>query len=168
MLFRSAVDKGIQEASARGILGGYPVVDFVAECFDGSYHSVDSNEASFRMAGILAFKAVATKCKPVLLEPLDDVEVITPDEYLGDVMGDLNSRRGKLHGTEQAEDGSGSVVKAIVPQADLHLYGTRLSSLTHGRGVFRHHFHGYEQMPHDQAAKVIAAYEKTRQEEKGD
>ena len=163
-----AVDKGIQEASARGILGGYPVVDFVAECFDGSYHSVDSNEASFRMAGILAFKAVATKCKPVLLEPLDDVEVITPDEYLGDVMGDLNSRRGKLHGTEQAEDGSGSVVKAIVPQADLHLYGTRLSSLTHGRGVFRHHFHGYEQMPHDQAAKVIAAYEKTRQEEKGD
>jgi elongation factor G len=163
-----AVDKGIQEASARGILAGYPVVDFVAECFDGSYHSVDSNEASFKMAGILAFKAVGTKCKPVLLEPLDDVEVITPDEYLGDVMGDLNSRRGKLHGTEQAEDGSGSVVKAIVPQAELHLYGTRLSSLTHGRGVFRHHFHGYEQMPHDQAAKVIAAYEKTRQEEKED
>jgi elongation factor G len=163
-----AVDKGIQEASARGILAGYPVVDFVAECFDGSYHSVDSNEASFKMAGILAFKVVATKCKPVLLEPLDHVEVLTPDEYLGDVMGDLNSRRGKLLGTEQADGTPGSVVKAIVPQAELHLYGTRLSSLTHGRGIFKHHFHGYEQMPHDQAAKVIAAYEKTRQEEKED
>ena len=161
--FIPAVDKGIQESSARGVLAGYPVVDFTAECFDGSYHSVDSNEASFRMAGIIAFKTVATKCRPVLLEPLDHVEVVTPDEYLGDVMGDLNSRRGKVLGTEQADGGAGSVVKAIVPQADLHLYGTRISSLTHGRGNFRHQFHGYEQMPADHAAKVIAAHEKTRE-----
>jgi elongation factor G len=159
-----AVDKGIQEASARGILAGYPLVDFVAECYDGSYHSVDSNEASFKMAGIQGFKAVAPKCKPVLLEPLDHVEVTTPDDYLGDVMGDLSSRRGKLLGTEQA-DGIGSVVKAIVPQADLHLYGTRLAGLTHGRGSFVHKFHGYEQMPQEHASKIISAYEKSRQEE---
>ncbi len=160
-----AVDKGIQEAAARGVVAGYPVVDFTAECFDGSYHSVDSNEASFRMAGILAFKTVAPKCKPVLLEPLDLVEVTTPDEYLGDVMGDLSSRRGKLLGSEPSGNGAGTVVKAIVPQADLHLYGTRLSSLTHGRGTFTHRFHGYEQMPQEHAAKVIAAYEKTRKDE---
>jgi len=160
-----AVDRGIQEASARGIIAGYPLVDFIAECYDGSYHSVDSNEASFKMAGIQGFKAVAPKCKPVLLEPLDIVDVTTPDEYLGDVMGDLSSRRGKLLGTEQAANGAGTVVKAIVPQADLHLYGTRLSSLTHGRGFFSHQFHGYEQMPGEHAAKVISAYEKTKKEE---
>ena len=160
-----AVDKGIQEASARGIIAGYPLVDFIAECYDGSYHSVDSSEASFRMAGIQGFKAVAAKCRPVLLEPLDMVEVTTPDDYLGDVMGDLSSRRGKLLGTEQAENGAGSVVKAIVPQADLHLYGTRLAGLTHGRGFFTHHFHGYEQMPQEHAAKVIAAHEKTEGED---
>lgn len=163
--FIPAVDKGIQEASARGVLAGYPVVDFVAECYDGSYHSVDSNEASFRMAGIIAFKTVAPKCKPVLLEPLDIVDVTTPDEYLGDVMGDLSSRRGKLLGSEPCDNGAGTMVKAIVPRADLHLYGTRLSSITHGRGTFAHRFHGYEQMPPEHAAKVIAAYEKTRQEE---
>jgi len=163
-----AVDKGLQEASARGILAGYPVVDFVAECYDGSSHSVDSNEASFRMAGIQAFKTVAPKCRPVLLEPLDELDVVTPDDYLGDVMGDLSSRRGKLLGTEQANGGGGSVVKAIVPQAELQLYGTRLSSLTHGRGSFTHRFHGYEQMPHEQATKVISAYEKQRVEEKDD
>jgi elongation factor G len=160
-----AVDRGIHEASLRGIIAGYPLVDFVAECYDGSYHSVDSNEASFRMAGIQAFKAVAPKCKPVLLEPLQTVDVVTPDDYLGDVMGDLSSRRGKLLGTEQASNGAGSVVKAIVPQADLHLYGTRLAGLTHGRGSFSHQFHGYEQMPHEHAAKVISAYEKTKKEE---
>lgn len=159
-----AVDKGIQEASARGIIAGYPLVDFVAECYDGSYHSVDSNEASFKMAGIQAFKTVAPKCRPVLLEPLDMVEVTTPDDYLGDVMGDLSSRRGKLQGTEQAENGAGAVVKAIVPQADLHLYGTRLAGLTHGRGSFTHHFHGYEQMPLEHAAKVIAVHEKNKKE----
>src|SRR5215510_3402422 len=83
-----AVDKGIQEASVRGVLAGYPVVDFKVELFDGSYHTVDSNEASFKMAGILAFKTVAPKCKPVLLEPLDEIEVMVPDHFMGDVLGD--------------------------------------------------------------------------------
>lgn len=158
-----AVDRGIHEASLRGVIAGYPLVDFIAECHDGSYHSVDSNEASFKMAGIQAFKAVAPKCRPVLLEPLEMVDVVTPDDYLGDVMGDLSSRRGKLLGTEQTANGAGSVVKALVPQADLHLYGTRLAGLTHGRGSFSRQFHGYEQMPREHAAKVIAAHEKTKQ-----
>src|SRR6478672_6717981 len=122
-----AVDRGIQEASVRGILAGYPLVDFQVEVYDGSYHTVDSNEMSFKMAGILAFKAVAPKCRPVLLEPLDEVEIRTPGEYLGDVMGDVSSRRGHILGTEPTEDTRGTVVRAIVPQAELHLYATDLN-----------------------------------------
>jgi elongation factor G len=145
----------VQEAAARGVLAGYPMVDFVVECYDGSYHSVDSNEASFKMAGILAFKAVAPKCRPALLEPLEMVEVTTPDRYLGDVMGDLSSRRGHILGTEPAEEGSLTRVRAIVPQAELHLYATKLSSLTHGRAVFAQRFHGYEYVPGEAAAKMV-------------
>ena len=104
--FIPAVDKGIQEASARGVLAGYPMVDFEVELFDGSYHSVDSNEMSFKMAGIQAFKTVAPKCRPVLLEPLDEIEVTTPDQYLGDVMGDISSRRGSILGTDAVGDGA--------------------------------------------------------------
>ena len=153
--FIPAVDRGIQEASARGVVAGYPMVDFRAELFDGSYHSVDSNEMSFKMAGILAFKAVAPKCRPVLLEPLDEITVTTPDSYLGDVMGDLSARRGHILGTESAPDGLGTSVRAIVPQAELHLYATDLSSKTHGRGTFVRRFHGYDQMPSDAAHAVI-------------
>jgi elongation factor G len=166
--FIPAVDRGVQEAAARGVLAGYPMVDFVVECYDGSYHSVDSNEASFKMAGILAFKTVAAKCRPALLEPLNYVEVVTPDAYLGDVMGDLSARRGHILGTEAMDDGLGIRVRAIVPQADLHLYATKLSSLTHGRGMFASRFHGYEYMPHENAAKVIEAYEKGRKEDNGE
>jgi len=162
--FVPAVDKGIQEASARGVLAGYPMVDFKVELFDGSYHSVDSNEMSFKMAGILAFKAVASKARPVLLEPMDEIDVTTPDEYLGDVMGDLSGRRGHILGTETASDGSGSVVRAVVPQAELHLYATNLSSMTHGRGTFSRRFHGYEQMPHEAAQRVVDEAAKERQE----
>jgi elongation factor G len=161
-----AVDKGIQEASARGVLAGFPMVDFIAECYDGSYHSVDSNEASFKMAGILAFKTVAPKCRPALLEPLEMVEVFTPDSYLGDVMGDLSSRRGQILGTEPSDDGHLTRVRAVVPAADLHLYATKLSSLTHGRGTYTHRFHAYEHMPHEQAQKVIEAANKNKKEEK--
>jgi elongation factor G len=153
--FIPAVDRGIQEASARGVLAGYPMVDFIVELYDGSYHSVDSNEMSFKMAGILAFKTVAQKCRPVLLEPLDEVEITTPDQYLGDVMGDMSSRRGHILGTAAAPDGLGTVVRAVVPQAEMHLYATDLHSLTHGRGTFVRKFHGYEQMPPDAAQKVI-------------
>src|SRR5690606_6165575 len=101
-----------------------------------------------------AFRTVAPKCKPVLLEPIDYIEITTPDEYLGDVMGDLSSRRGQILGTETA-DGGGTTVKGFVPQAMLHLYATDLNSMTHGRGTFTRRFHGYEQMPPDAAQKVV-------------
>lgn len=149
-----AVDKGVQEAAERGVLAGYPVVDFTVECFDGSYHSVDSNEASFRMAGILAFKTIAQKARPVLLEPLMTVEVTTPDAYLGDVMGDLSSRRGHIVGTTPAPDGGGTVVRADVPMAELHLYATRLQSLTHGYGSVTYRHKGFEQVPSELVGKV--------------
>jgi elongation factor G len=162
--FIPAVDKGIQESSVRGVLAGYPMVDFEVELFDCSYHSVDSNEMSFKMAGILGFRTVAPKCKPVLLEPIDYVEITTPDHYLGDVMGDLSSRRGQILGTESA-DGGGTKVKGYVPQAELHLYATDLNSMTHGRGTFTRRFHGYEQMPPDAAHKVIEESAKEKKEE---
>jgi len=149
-----AVEKGVQEAAERGVLAGYPVVDFEVECFDGSYHSVDSNEASFKMAGILAFKTLAPKARPVLLEPLMTVIVTTPDAHLGDVMGDLSGRRGHILGTEPAEDGSGTIVRAVVPMAELHLYATRLQSITHGYGSVRYRMHGFEQAPAEVVAKV--------------
>jgi elongation factor G len=127
------VERGIIEASERGVLAGYPLVDFKVELFDGSYHTVDSNEMSFKMAGILAFKTVAPKCKPVLLEPLDEVDVIIPDDCLGDVLGDLSARRAQILGTEPAPaDMRGTRVRAIVPQSELHLYASALQSMTTG------------------------------------
>lgn len=153
--FIPAVDRGVQEACARGVLAGYPMVDFIVELYDGSFHSVDSNEMSFKMAGILAFKAVAPKCRPVLLEPLDEIEVTTPNSYLGDVLGDLSSRRGHILGTV-ADDSKGSTIRAVVPQSEMHLYSTQLHSLTHGRGNFVRRFHGYDQMPGDPAQRVVS------------
>ena len=151
-----AVDKGIQEAAARGVIAGYPMVDFRVECFDGSYHSVDSNEMSFKMAGIIAFRTVASKCKPVLLEPLQELTIRTPDGYLGDVMGDVSARRGQILGTEASGDGRGTVVHAVIPEAELHLYATELSSMTHGRASFTTRFRGYDEMPAEAAQKVTA------------
>ncbi len=153
-----AVNRGIQESAERGVVAGYPMVDFRAECFDGSYHDVDSNEMSFKMAGILAFRNVAPKCRPVLLEPLCDIEVWTPEEVLGDVMGDLSARRGQILGTEQ--DGRLTKVRAILPEAELYRYSTTLHSITHGRGTHRQKFHGYAEAPPDVAAKVAAENEK--------
>jgi elongation factor G len=153
--FIPAVDRGIQEASARGVIAGYPMVDFQAEVYDGSYHSVDSNEMSFKLAGILAFKTVAAKCKPVLLEPLDEIEVTTPDLFLGDVLGDISARRGHILGTDSLPGGK-SRVRAVVPQGEMHLYATDLFSKTHGHGTFVQRFKGYEQMPPDATARVIS------------
>ncbi len=156
--FVPAVNRGIQEAAERGPIAGFPVVDFKAECYDGSYHDVDSNEMSFKLAGILAFRNVSAKCKPVLLEPLLDLEIWTPEETLGDVMGDLSSRRGQILGTEP--DGRLVKVKAIVPEAELYKYSTDLHSITHGRGSFRKTFHGYVAAPPDVTAKVAAESKK--------
>ena len=159
-----AVEKGIVEAMARGPVAGYPVVDFKVELYDGSYHDVDSNEMSFKMAGIQAFRNVSPSCKPVLLEPIMEVEVWTPDEYQGPVMGDLSSRRGQILGTEP--DGRLVKVKALVPEADLDRYATALHSITHGRGTYRQKFHAYEQVPSDVAQKVVEAHKQEEEAEK--
>jgi len=149
-----AVDRGIQEAAARGALAGYPLVDFRAECFDGSYHDVDSNEMSFKMAGILAFRNLAPKARPILLEPITAVEVFTPSDIMGDVLGDLSPRRAQILSTETA--GRLTKVNALVPQSELYKYSTVLHSITHGRGTHREKFHGYAEAPAEVAAKVAA------------
>jgi elongation factor G len=161
--FIPAVDKGIQEAALRGVLAGFPLVDFRVEIFDGSYHTVDSNEMSFKMAGILAFKAVAAKCKPVLLEPLDQIEIHTPDDYMGDILGDLSSRRGHILGTEPG-DGE-TIIRAVVPQAELHGYASSIQSMTQGRATYHREFKGYEEAPGEVAQKVIDEHAKEREEE---
>ncbi|HKO16948.1 MAG TPA: elongation factor G [Gemmatimonadaceae bacterium] len=158
-----AVDRGIQEASVRGVLAGYPMVDFQVELYDGSFHTVDSNEQSFKMAGILAFKTVAPKCKPVLLEPLAEIEVVTPDEYMGDVLGDLSARRGHILGTEPLDD-FGTRVRAVVPEAELYAYASTLQSMTQGRATFTKRFKGYEEVPHDVAQRVIEGAAKEQEE----
>lgn len=151
-----AVDRGIQEAAVRGVIAGYPLVDFSAECYDGSYHDVDSNEMSFKMAGIQAFRMVAPKSRPVLLEPLLNVTVRVPAEYLGDVMGDLSARRGHILGTEP--DGRLTVIRSVVPEAEMYKYATTLHSITHGRGTFHQDFHSYAEAPPDVTAKVAAEH----------
>ncbi len=156
-----AVDRGIQEAAQRGVVAGYPLVDFQAECYDGSYHDVDSNEMSFKMAGILAFRNVARTCRPVLLEPLADVSVWVPDDVLGDVLGDLSARRGQILGTEP--EGRLIRVQAIVPEAELYRYTTTLHSITHGRGTFHQQFHGYAEAPPEVAARVAADNDHTEE-----
>ena len=153
--FIPAVERGINEAAERGVLAGFPLVDFRVELYDGSYHTVDSNEMSFKMAGIQAFKSVAPRCKPVLLEPLDEVEIITPESSLGDVLGDLSARRGHILGTETPDDIRGTRVRAVVPQSELHLYASALQSMTHGRASFQRHFRGYEEMPSEAAQRVV-------------
>jgi elongation factor G len=159
-----AVDKGIQEASVRGVLAGYPLVDFRVELYDGSFHTVDSNEMSFKMAGILAFKSVAPRCKPVLLEPLDEIDIVMPDHYMGDVLGDLSGRRGHILGTEPAGEG-GTRIRAVVPQAELHDFAGAMQSMTQGHARFHRQFKGYEEAPPDVVQRVAAAAQSERQEE---
>jgi elongation factor G len=158
-----AVDRGVQEAAERGVIAGFPLVDFRAECFDGSYHDVDSNEMSFKMAGILGFRNVAPKARPVLLEPLHQVTVKVPSEYLGDAMGDLSSRRGQILGTDT--DGRRTVIRAIVPEAEMYRYSTTLHSITHGRGTFHEEFHTYAEAPPEVTARVAAEHKKEDKEE---
>ena len=159
-----AVERGVVEAAQRGPIAGYPVVDFKAELYDGSYHDVDSNEMSFKMAGILAFRNVSPNARPVLLEPIMEIEVWTPDEYQGAVMGDISSRRGQILGTEP--DGKMVKVRAHVPEAELDKYATTLHSLTHGRGTYRQKFHVYQETPPDVAHKVADARKKELEDAK--
>jgi elongation factor G len=149
-----SVDKGIQEAAQNGVLAGYPLVDFEAECYDGSYHSVDSSDIAFKLAGSTAFKKVAADCRPVILEPIIEVWVTTPDDYVGDIMGDITSRRGKVQGMEP--NGGRTTIKAMIPEAELYKYAATLRSITQGRGHHTRAFAGYEAMPEQDARKVIA------------
>jgi elongation factor G len=153
-----AVDKGIQEGLERGILAGYPTIDVRATVYDGKYHSVDSDELSFRMAGILAFRAAAGSLRPVLLEPIVKAQIRVPEEYMGDVIGDLNAKRGRVLGMDS--DGRLRVVTAEVPLAEMQRYAIDLRSITGGRGNFEMEFDHYQEVPHNEAEKVIATAKK--------
>jgi elongation factor G len=149
----SPIDNGIQEASKSGILGGYPVLNFKVKLFDGSYHDVDSSEMAFKIAGSMAFKNAMAKADPVLLEPVMKVEVTMPEEYMGDVMGDLNSRRGRIEGME-ARAGA-QVIRAMVPLSEMFGYATTLRSRTQGRGVYTMEFDHNEEVPKGIQEQVI-------------
>ena len=152
-----SVDKGIREAAGRGVVAGFPLVDFAAECYDGSYHSVDSSDIAFKLAGSQAFRSVAEKCRPVLLEPVVEVAVVTPDEYVGDIMGDLTSRRGKVQGMDPSN--GRTTVRALVPESELYKYAATLRSITHGRAHHTRTHAGYEPAPDHVAQKVRAEAE---------
>ncbi len=148
-----AVSEGIQEALQSGVLAGYPVVDIKVKLFDGSYHDVDSSEMAFKIAGSIGFKEAAKKADPALLEPIMDVEVVTPEEYLGDVMGDLNSRRGRIEGISSRRDAQ--VVKAMVPLSEMFGYATSLRSMTQGRAIFTMQFAHYDEVPRSIAEQIV-------------
>ena len=153
--FIPAVEKGIQESRLRGYLAGYPVVDFRVVLYDGSYHDVDSNELSFKTAGWLAFKDGMSKAKPTLLEPIMNVEVYTPGDYAGDLMGDLNGRRGRISGMEAR--GQTTVIKAQVPMSEMLTYEQHLTSVTGGRGAYMMEYSHYDEVPAHLQQKIVAA-----------
>jgi len=147
------VDQGIQEALEGGVLAGYPVVDVKVTLYDGSYHEVDSNEMAFKIAGSMAFKEAARKASPVLLEPVMAVEVVTPEDFAGTIMGDLSSRRGRIEGMEHRA--GSQVIKAIVPLAEMFGYATHMRSSTQGRAEYSMHFGRYEEVPRSVADEII-------------
>ena len=150
-----SVEQGIREALDSGIVAGYPIIDIKATLIDGSYHEVDSSEMAFRIAGSIALKEGARKAQPVLLEPVMNVEVVTPDDYLGDVMGDLSSRRGKIGGMTQRS--SAQVVGASVPLSEMFGYATSLRSISQGRAVYTMQFSHYEEVPGSKTAEIVSA-----------
>lgn len=149
-----AVDKGIQEASVEGFLAGYPVVDFKVALYDGSFHTVDSSEMAFKIAGSMAFKKAMEVCKPVLLEPIVSMKITVPEESMGDVIGDLNSRRGKVVGVEPKANSQ--IIRAVVPMSEVLSYSNDLRSMTSDRGLFSTEFSHYEEVPTHLSQKVIA------------
>jgi len=162
--FIPAVEKGIKDAAARGYLAGYPVVDFKVVLYDGSYHEVDSNDLSFQLAGRIAFKKAMEQAKPTLLEPIMSVEISVPDEFAGTIMGDLNSRRGRIQGMDNK--GGTTVIKAEVPMAEMLTYGADLTSMTQGRGSFNMEMHHYDIVPAQLQEKIIEKAKAARGEEK--
>jgi elongation factor G len=161
--YRPAVDKGIQEAAERGVIAGFPMVDFKITLLDGKEHAVDSSEMAFKAAGRKAFKDCASRCRPTMLEPMMQVEVFIPEDAMGDVMGDLNSRRGRVQGMD-SEDGM-TTVKASVPLAELLTYAPTLRSITGGRGDFHMEFSNYSEVPKQLQEKIAAAAAQEEEEE---
>jgi elongation factor G len=161
--YRPAVEKGIVEAAAKGVIAGYPVVDFKINLTFGSYHTVDSSEMAFKIAGSMAFQKGVMQCQPILLEPIVNIEIEIPDEYMGDVIGDLNSRRGRVQGMDS--NGSNQIIKGQVPLAEILKYAPDLRSMTSGRGNFTYTHSHYEEVPAFIAEKIIAAHNKEKGEE---
>ena len=158
-----AVEKGIQDARTRGYLAGYPMVDFRVTVFDGSYHDVDSNELSFKLAGSLAFKDAMTRARPTILEPVMNVEVYAPSDYAGDLMGDLNGRRGRIGGMDTR--GATTIIKAQVPMSEMLTYEQHLTSATGGRGSYHMEYSHYDEVPAHLQTKIIAAAKAERGQE---
>jgi elongation factor G len=152
------VEKGLREAMETGILAGYPVVDIKASLYDGSYHTVDSSEMAFKIAGSMAFQKGVMECQPILLEPIVNIAIEVPDEYMGDVIGDLNSRRGRVLGMDT--NGTNQIIKGQVPLAEILKYAPDLRSMTSGRGNFTYTESHYEEVPSYIADKIIAESKK--------
>jgi elongation factor G len=148
------IDQGIQDAMQRGVLAGYEMVDIKVSLYDGSYHDVDSNEMAFKIAGSMAFKEAAKKAKPVLLEPVMAVEVTVPEEYMGTIIGDLNSRRGRIEGMEMV--GTTQAIRATVPLSTMFGYATHMRSSTQGRANYSMQFKQYEEAPRSVSEEIIA------------
>ena len=161
--FIPAVEKGIIEAAARGYLAGYPVVDFRVILYDGSYHDVDSSEMAFKLAGSKGFKKCMEQAKPCLLEPIMNVAITAPETYSGDIMGNLNGRRGRIQGMEP--QGGSTVVKAQVPLAEMLTYASDLTSMTQGRGTYSMEMSHYDVVPQMIADKIVAAHKPSAVEE---
>ena len=149
----NAVSKGIEEQLTNGVIAGYPMIDVKATLYDGSYHDVDSSEMAFKIAGSMAVKSGAQDANPVILEPMMKVEVVTPEEYMGDVIGDLNRRRGIIAG--MGENPSGKVVNALVPLAEMFGYATNVRSISQGRASFSMEFEKYAEVPNSIADEII-------------
>ena len=164
--FIPSVEKGVRNTLIEGFLAGYPLLDVKVTVFDGSYHEVDSSDMAFQIAASMGFKAALEKAKPIILEPIMALEVSCPDECMGDVIGDLNSRRGKVLGMDTK--GHGQIIKAVVPMSEVLKYAPDLRSITSGRGSFEQHFSHYEEAPPPVAEKIIkesaAAREASKQQ----
>lgn len=160
--FHPAVEKGILEAMQKGV-AGFPVVNLAADLYDGSYHDVDSNEMSFKMAAAIAYKECLKTAAPVLLEPVGDLLVTVPEALVGDIMGDLNKRRGSVLGMNPAKKHGYTVLEATVPKAEMNDYTIALRAMTQGRGIYEYRVSGYEQVPSNIAAKIVEAYKKTQE-----
>ncbi len=153
--FIPSVKKGLQSALAQGPLAGYPVEGIKARLYDGKHHDVDSDQHAFEIAGRMAFRSAARRAQPALMEPIMSVELVTPEEYMGDVIGDLNSRRGRIVSMNQRQDAQ--VIKAMVPLSEMFGYATDMRSITQGRAIFSMQFETYEQVPKSIAETIVLA-----------